>query len=60
MSKNKEQTTCPVMKVPVNKAIAAQKGLVREYRGQKYYFCCSDCPPAFDKNPEKYLKVETK
>ena len=46
------------MKSPVNRAIAAKKGLVREYKGQKYYFCCSDCPPMFGKNPEKYLKVE--
>lgn len=57
MSKN-NSTTCPVMKVPVNKAVAAKRGLVglvREYKGQKYYFCCSDCPPQFNKNPEKYV-----
>lgn len=43
------------MNVPVNKAVAAKRGLVREYKGQKYYFCCSDCPPQFDKNPEKFI-----
>lgn len=58
MSKNNnKQVICPVMKVPVNKAVAAKRGLVREYKGQKYYFCCSDCPPQFNKNPEKYLAV---
>lgn len=26
-----------------------------EYKGQKYYFCCSGCKTAFDKDPEKFL-----
>ena len=55
---NKEdnkQAICPVMKTPVNKKVAEKLGLVREYKGQKYYFCCSDCPPQFDKEPEKYV-----
>ncbi len=59
MNQHEEQTICPVMNAPVNKDIAEKKDLVREYKGQKYYFCCSDCPPEFDKNPEKYLKDES-
>lgn len=56
MSKNNnKQVICPVTKVTVNKAIAAKRGFVREHKGQKYYFCCADCPPQFDKNPGKYL-----
>lgn len=24
------------------------------YNGRTYVFCCADCKPSFDKNPEKY------
>ncbi len=27
------------------------------YKGKKYYFCCSSCKPAFDKDPAKYVKT---
>ena len=27
------------------------------YKGKTYYFCCSSCKPAFDKNPQKYAKT---
>ncbi len=50
-----EQAVCPVMKIPVSKEIAEAKGLVREYKGQKYYFCCGSCPPKFDENPDSYI-----
>ena len=49
------QTICPVMKNPVDKKEAEAKGLVREYKGEKYYFCCDDCPEKFEKNPENYI-----
>jgi len=26
------------------------------YKGKTYYFCCSDCKPMFDKNPQRYVK----
>ncbi|MHB1460128.1 MAG: YHS domain-containing protein [Armatimonadota bacterium] len=45
---------CPVMgtKIPdITKA--AGKSV---YKGKTYYFCCSMCKPAFDKNPAKYVK----
>lgn len=48
--------TCPVMHVPVDPKVAESKGLVREYKGKKYYFCCNMCPPQFDADPEKYTK----
>jgi YHS domain-containing protein len=25
-----------------------------EYNGKTYYFCCPDCPKAFEANPEKF------
>jgi YHS domain-containing protein len=27
-----------------------------EYQGKTYYFCCADCPNAFKKEPQKYVK----
>lgn len=45
-----EQKTCPVMAGnPINKDIFT------EYKGKKVYFCCPECKPEFEKNPEKYL-----
>jgi len=44
-----EQTTCPVMGGPINKAIFV------EYQGKKVYFCCQGCPAAFKADPEKYI-----
>jgi YHS domain-containing protein len=44
-----EQTTCPVMGGPINKAIFV------EYQGKKVYFCCNGCPATFMANPEKYI-----
>lgn len=47
-----EQTTCPVMQGnPINKNIFV------DYKGRRIYFCCPACPPAFNKDPEKYLKI---
>lgn len=45
---------CPVMgtKIP-NVTKASGKSV---YKGKTYYFCCAGCKPAFDKNPEKYIK----
>ena len=46
---------CPVMKdMIVNKAEAEKEGLVRVYKGKKYYFCCSGCLTDFDASPEQY------
>ena len=28
-----------------------------DYQGQTYYFCSTGCKQAFDKEPEKYVKV---
>ncbi len=51
-----DQSVCPIMGSPVNKKSAEEKGLVREYEGKKYYFCCAGCPEKFDKNPEIYIE----
>lgn len=57
-SKKTVSAICPVMgtKIPdVTKA--AGKSV---YKGKTYYFCCAGCKPAFDKNPEKYVKTPAK
>lgn len=51
-------TTCPVMAgTPVVKAVAEAAGLFRDYNGERYYFCCAGCGPAFDADPERYVKA---
>ncbi len=32
------------------------KPIVIVYHGQQFKFCCSDCPPKFKEDPEKYMK----
>ena len=44
-----EQTTCPIMDSPINKA------LFTEYEGKKVYFCCPGCKERFEAEPEKYI-----
>ncbi|WP_019482614.1 YHS domain-containing protein [Arthrobacter sp. TB 23] len=46
---------CPVMKgSTVLKADAEEEGLVRDYKGKRYYLCCDDCAPMFDADPDRY------
>jgi len=42
------QTKCPVSGKPIDPQYSA------EYKGEKVYFCCPNCPAAFEKDPEKY------
>lgn len=50
-----DMTTCPVMVgSPVSKTAAEAVGLYRDYEGERYYFCCGGCGPAFDSDPAKY------
>lgn len=50
-----DMTTCPVMVgSPVNKSQAEAVGLYRDFAGERYYFCCAGCGPAFDSDPAKY------
>jgi YHS domain-containing protein len=52
---NDDLTTCPVMAGrTVVKSVAETKGLFRDYKGNRYWFCCASCGPAFDADPEKY------
>ena len=37
-------------------AYAAAPDTTIVYDGKVIGFCCSDCPPEFNKDPEKYMK----
>ncbi|RKW70960.1 YHS domain-containing protein [Galactobacter caseinivorans] len=50
-----DMTTCPIMVgSPVSKSAAEAVGLYRDFEGERFYFCCAGCGPAFDSNPAKY------
>ncbi|MCG7284755.1 YHS domain-containing protein [Cellulomonas sp. ACRRI] len=50
-----DMATCPVMAgSAVVKSVAEAQGLFRDYKGQRYWFCCAGCGPLFDADPEKY------
>ncbi len=51
MSSQISNTTCPVMKEPVDKTVTTVS-----YNGKVYGFCCKACIKKFAANPEKYLK----
>lgn len=44
----------PVCEIDVDEQEAASKGLVSEFRGQKYYFESPGCKQSFDAEPERY------
>lgn len=53
-----EIAECPVMPgSTVNKADAEELGLVRDYAGTRYYFCCTACGPLWDAEPAKYANA---
>jgi YHS domain-containing protein len=50
ISKEANQTICPVMEGTVNKNIYA------DYKGRRVYFCCPPCLRQFKKDPDTYMK----
>lgn len=55
LDSSSDMTTCPVMVgSPVSKKAAEAAGLFRDFEGERYYFCCAGCGPAFDSDPAKY------
>ncbi len=50
-------TKDPVCGMVVDEKTAAAQ---YEYKGRVYYFCMQGCKMAFEKDPEKYIKVEVK
>ena len=43
------QTKCPVSGKPIDPTHFVK------YEGQKVYFCCPNCPAAFEKDPKKFV-----
>ena len=55
VSKNaKHVITCPVTGDKLDMDKATKSHMYADYKGNRYFFCCKDCPPAFKKNPAKY------
>jgi YHS domain-containing protein len=50
----KESMVCPVTKESVGGYDKASG--YADYKGVRYYFCCSDCDKPFASNPELYVK----
>jgi len=53
---DKDKAVCPVMNIPVSKHEADSYGLIKIYKGKKYYLCCDSCTTMFDKNPAQYVQ----
>ena len=64
--------TNPAMTAPASKAVDVGNtkclvsgdaigsmggGKTVEYKGKIYHFCCEDCPPVFNKDPDKFVKL---
>jgi xanthine dehydrogenase accessory factor len=41
-------------------AVSADSSRPVRYEGTDYYFCCSGCRQAFERDPDAYLKRETR
>jgi len=48
----KAAVICPVTGTKLTKEKAFE---TMEYKGKTYYFCCAECKPTFEKDPEKYI-----
>ena len=55
-AKAPEKIACAVSKETVVVADATKSKMFADYKGRRYFFCCSDCPKDFKKNPAKYAK----
>ncbi|WP_413451244.1 YHS domain-containing protein [Georgenia phoenicis] len=49
-----ELVTCAVTGTAQVKSQAEASGLIRDFEGERYYFCCAHCAELFDANPHAY------
>ena len=50
--------SCAVMATnKVDVATATKKHMFADYKGNRYFFCCEDCPKAFKADPKKFAKA---
>jgi YHS domain-containing protein len=47
-----DRTKCPVSG---HEFVVKEDSPHTEYNGKTYYFCCPDCPEAFQAHPEKFV-----
>jgi Cu+-exporting ATPase len=47
-----DRTKCPVSG---HEFVVKDDSPHAEYNGKTYYFCCTDCPKAFEAHPEKFV-----
>ncbi|MEA2552400.1 MAG: hypothetical protein QOJ65_576 [Fimbriimonadaceae bacterium] len=57
--KKKTEINCAVMGFKIDMAEAAKTKMFADYKGRRYFFCCSGCPETFKANPAKYAKAES-
>lgn len=48
---------CVVSGMKVNIAAATKAHHYADYKGNRYFFCCTDCPKEFAANPAKFAKA---
>ncbi len=51
---SKHVITCPVTGDKLDMDKATKSHMYADYKGNRYFFCCGDCPAQFKKNPAKY------
>ena len=44
---------CPVTKDTI---VVTRDTPTADYKGKTYFFCCTNCPVSFSRNPDKYAK----
>lgn len=52
-----EVVTCAVRGNPTSRSLAESTGLVRDFQGERYHFCCGHCAELFDADPHAYATV---
>lgn len=52
-----EMVTCAVKGTTTSKSQAEASGLVRDFQGERYHFCCAHCAELFDADPDAYSAV---
>ena len=55
----KTEIKCAVQGIKINIAEAMKDHMYADYKGRRYFFCCSGCPETFKQDPEKYKSAES-
>lgn len=55
----KTEIKCAVQGVKISIAQATKDHMYTDYKGRRYFFCCSGCPETFKQNTEQYKNAES-